>query len=91
MMVLLSSFLPPLCVCVFVSHLSQYDTDGDGKLSTTELSRLCKALGSRLTHSELEAAVTALDLNRNGYVEEEEFLRWWRGGTDPSGGLSMNV
>lgn len=81
------SWLTSLLLCVVVSL--QYDTDGDGRLSTTELSRLCKALGSRLSHSELEAAVTALDLNRNGYIEEEEFLRWWRGGTDPSGGLTV--
>jgi len=49
--------------------------DKDGKLSTTELATLCKQLGSKLSHSELEAAVVALDLNRNGFIEEEEFLR----------------
>lgn len=36
--------------------------DGDGKLSTTELSRLCHAMGSKLTHSELEAAIATLDV-----------------------------
>lgn len=60
-------------------------------MSTTELAHLCKSLGSNLTHSELEAAVTALDLNRNGFIEEEEFLRWWRGNTDTTGGINMNM
>jgi Ca2+-binding EF-hand superfamily protein len=32
-----------------------------------------------LTHNELQAAITTLDVNRDGYIQEEEFLRWWRG------------
>ncbi|GAB5036608.1 golgi apparatus membrane protein tvp15 [Nannochloropsis oceanica] len=56
-----------------------FDEDQDGRLSTSELARLCHSLGSKLTHNELQAAVTTLDVNRDGYIQEEEFLRWWRG------------
>lgn len=45
----------------------QFDEDGDGRLSTTELSRLCHSLGSKLTHSELEAAIVSLDVSAPFY------------------------
>ena len=60
----------------------QFDEDQDGRLSTSELARLCHSLGSKLTHNELQAAITSLDANRDGYIQEEEFLRWWRGETE---------
>lgn len=48
---------------------AEFDEDGDGKLSTSELARLCHQMGSKLTHNELQAAVLTLDVNRDGYIQ----------------------
>jgi hypothetical protein len=54
---------------IIVIVRAQFDEDQDGKLSTTELARLCHSLGTKLTHSELEGAIMALDINRDGYIQ----------------------
>lgn len=53
-----------------------FDEDEDGRLSTSELARLCHQMGSKLTHNELQAAVTTLDVNRDGYVQVRGAVGW---------------
>lgn len=53
---------------------AEFDEDGDGKLSTSELARLCHQMGSKLTHNELQAAVLTLDVNRDGYIQVRGFV-----------------
>merc|ERR1712098_587384 len=58
---------------------NQHDVDHSGELDTAELARMAQALGSSLTHNELEAAIISLDTDRSGAVSFEEFMVWFRG------------
>jgi hypothetical protein len=51
---------------------------GDNRLDIRELGQLCVDLGTMLSDQELEAALMMLDGNRNGFVEFDEFKKWWQ-------------
>jgi Ca2+-binding EF-hand superfamily protein len=52
------------------------DTNGDGKISTSELSKLLSRLGykNRIAAKEAEGMVNVLDSNGDGFVDLEEFM-----------------
>lgn len=56
---------------------SKYDVDGSGKLDSNELYDLCEELGYPLTNEEINSALQTLDTNRNGLIDQHEFLQWW--------------
>lgn len=60
------------------AKFDRLDVDRRGRVSAADLAVLCAELGSRLSHQELEGAILTLDCNRNGEVEYEPFLEWWR-------------
>ena len=57
---------------------TQYDQNGDGTISATEFQTLSEDLGEKLEGNELDEAVRALDKDKSGVIEFEEFLEWWQ-------------
>ena len=54
------------------------DTDGSGALSPAEIGRLCEAMGSALSPTELQQAMQSIDSDHNGNVSFDEFAAWRR-------------
>jgi calmodulin len=52
-----------------------FDTNKDGKISKDELSQVLQNLGSQASEEELENMINNADLNQNGFVEFEEFVK----------------
>lgn len=64
---LLSVF--PLMVCFMYS---QFDTNGDGEISTSELREaMKKLLGQQVGHRDIEEIIRDVDLNGDGRVDFE--------------------
>lgn len=60
------------------ARFDEFDHDGSGDLDVSEMQDLCKSLNKTLTIAQLEAAVRALDRNRNGKIDKKELIDWWR-------------
>ncbi|GMG40346.1 unnamed protein product [Ambrosiozyma monospora] len=56
-----------------------FDSDGDGKISPTELIRVLTTIGERLTEDEAKQMVEAADTDRDGQIDIEEFAKILRG------------
>lgn len=56
---------------------AHFDADGSGAIDARELRGLVATLGGYLTDKELDVALSALDRNGNGVIEEDEFVAWW--------------
>ena len=54
-----------------------FDRDGNGTMDIAEFGDLMKALGTAGDADELKAGLEALDNNRNGRIDFEEFAAWW--------------
>ncbi len=54
-----------------------FDRDGNGTMDIAEFSDLMKALGATGGPDELAAGLEALDSNRNGRIDFDEFAAWW--------------
>jgi len=52
-----------------------FDTNKDGKISKDELSQVLQNLGNQASDEELENMINNADLNQNGFVEFEEFVK----------------
>lgn len=50
-------------------------------IDASELALCCSDLGHPLSESELEEALTLLDSDGSGQVEQAEFVRWWMHGS----------
>ncbi|KAL7848085.1 hypothetical protein AOLI_G00228030 [Acnodon oligacanthus] len=54
----------------------EFDTNGDGQISTAELREaMKKLLGQQVGHRDLEDILQDIDLNGDGHVDFEEFVR----------------
>ncbi|XP_063769180.1 calcium-binding protein 1 isoform X1 [Pseudophryne corroboree] len=54
----------------------EFDTNGDGEISTTELREaMKKLLGQQVGHRDIEDIIRDVDLNGDGQVDFEEFVR----------------
>ncbi|XP_069038297.1 calcium-binding protein 1a isoform X2 [Lepisosteus oculatus] len=54
----------------------EFDTNGDGEISTAELREaMKKLLGQQVGHRDLEEILRDIDLNGDGHVDFEEFVR----------------
>ncbi|XP_042187029.1 calcium-binding protein 1 [Oncorhynchus tshawytscha] len=54
----------------------EFDTNGDGVISTSELREaMRKLLGQQVGHRDMEDILRDIDMNGNGHVDFEEFVR----------------
>eukprot|EP00090_Calanus_glacialis_P039722 TRINITY_DN69168_c0_g1_i1.p1 TRINITY_DN69168_c0_g1~~TRINITY_DN69168_c0_g1_i1.p1 ORF type:complete len:177 (-),score=69.08 TRINITY_DN69168_c0_g1_i1:87-539(-) len=58
---------------VFREAFGQFDKNGDGSISTKELSNVMRSLGQNPTEAELQDAINEVDVDGSGAVEWEEF------------------
>ena len=65
---------------------SHFDSNQNNRIETSEFRNLLLALGQvqsqpdvneELIDGEVEAGIEALDANRNGTIEFNEFIAWW--------------
>ena len=52
-----------------------FDQDGDQLISMGELSNVIHILGGKLTHEEIEEMIKEADIDGDGYINYEEFVR----------------
>lgn len=51
----------------------QFDANGDGKISVSELGNVFKSMGTSYTEAELNRVLDDIDIDRDGYINLEEF------------------
>eukprot|EP00747_Dinoflagellata_sp_TGD_P122322 gnl/TRDRNA2_/TRDRNA2_173600_c6_seq5.p1 gnl/TRDRNA2_/TRDRNA2_173600_c6~~gnl/TRDRNA2_/TRDRNA2_173600_c6_seq5.p1 ORF type:complete len:314 (+),score=52.46 gnl/TRDRNA2_/TRDRNA2_173600_c6_seq5:54-944(+) len=54
----------------------QWDSDGNGKISKAELSRVMMKLNPKYTQQEIDVMFNAADSNQDGWMDYREFTRW---------------
>merc|ERR1712151_355286 len=59
----------------FKETFSLFDKDGDGKITTKELGVVMKALGKNPTEAELQKTIKENDLDENGSMDFDEFVK----------------
>jgi len=57
---------------------NRYDEDGSGTIDHQEFRKMMSDLGVEMSRAEFQEAVSMLDNDRNGTVDFEEFLGWWK-------------
>ncbi|PIA63707.1 hypothetical protein AQUCO_00201215v1 [Aquilegia coerulea] len=57
-----------------------FDSNGDGKISSTELGDVLRALGSYTTDEELQQMMEEIDKDGDGFIDLDEFAEFHRGG-----------
>ena len=53
----------------------QFDIDHQGRISFANLQAVARELGETMTDEEISEMITAADLDKDGFISEEEFLR----------------
>ncbi|XP_078176867.1 putative calcium-binding protein CML18 [Carex rostrata] len=53
---------------------SRFDANGDGKISTTELTEILRALGSDAHPDEVQNMMNEMDIDQDGFVDFDEFV-----------------
>lgn len=61
------------------TSLVTYDSEGKGKIDTSELSDLLQKLGLQLDSQQMSQCQEQLDPRSSGKVQYDEFLEWWHG------------
>lgn len=65
-------------------------SDGDGKITSTELANIVQAFGQNASDTEIAKMVKAVDIDGNGYIDFTEFLSMMAGiGGDGDGGQEL--
>ncbi len=54
-----------------------FDKDKNGVMDASEFSKLLDALGAEMTKDEVSEGLRALDDNKNGLIDFDEFVAWW--------------
>ncbi|KAL4237820.1 hypothetical protein ACF0H5_002532 [Mactra antiquata] len=61
-------------IAEFRLAFSVFDKDGDGTISTNELSNVLKNMGQNLTDEDLDEMIQEVDEDGNGEIDFDEFL-----------------
>jgi calmodulin len=56
---------------------SHFDVDGNGVIEHDEFGALLRTLDDTIGDDDIRAGLDALDENRNGVIDFDEFLEWW--------------
>ena len=56
---------------------NQFDRDGNGKIDFGEFTELMDALDANLTGDQARLGFEAIDTDRSGQINFNEFLAWW--------------
>lgn len=60
-------------------QFAECDANGDGRIDFTEFAELLENLGSTVPPEKQRGHFDAIDLDRDGAIDRNEFLQWWRG------------
>eukprot|EP00877_Chromochloris_zofingiensis_P010488 jgi/Chrzof1/5693/Cz16g12010.t1 len=55
----------------------QYDLNDDGRLDVSETMKMLATQGLQVSQEEAKAALEVMDNNKDGYIEFDEFVKWW--------------
>ena len=55
----------------------RFDKDNSGSISLQELQLIAKELGTVMPDDDAKAAMEELDVNKDGMLNFEEFVKWW--------------
>ncbi|XP_073273644.1 calcium-binding allergen Ole e 8-like [Primulina huaijiensis] len=69
----------------------RFDSNGDGKISTTELSGVLEALGSSISDEEVAKMMVEIDSDKDGHINLEEFAAFCKGEADPYNSAEKEV
>jgi Ca2+-binding EF-hand superfamily protein len=58
-------------------HFNRCDSGGKGYLTASEFRNLSYQLGVILDDAELKEAILQIDIDGNGQIDIDEYLRWW--------------
>lgn len=59
-------------------QFDECDADGDQRIDFAEFSQLLDNLGSQVPPGHRQTQFNEIDLNRDGAVDRNEFMDWWR-------------
>ncbi|CAH8258064.1 unnamed protein product [Arabidopsis lyrata] len=62
----------------------QFDSNGDGKISVSELGNVFKSMGTSYTEEELNRVLDEIDIDRDGFINQEEFATICRSSSSAS-------
>ena len=58
-------------------HFDYFDEDNSGRLNLNEFRQLFKVIAPDSKRSEADAGFAAIDTDKSGEIEFDEFLDWW--------------
>lgn len=61
-----------------IARSVKYFADDDGVLSQDEFRKLCAEFAPDLSNEEMKAALQLIDTNKDGFIEFDEFVRFWQ-------------
>ncbi|OVA01741.1 EF-hand domain [Macleaya cordata] len=70
---------------------NRFDANGDGKISSTELGDVLKALGSETSAEELKQMMDEIDTDGDGFIDLKEFADFHRGGSNGNGSVQDGI
>ncbi|KAL7231528.1 hypothetical protein ACSBR2_009723 [Camellia fascicularis] len=69
---------------------NKFDANGDGKISSSELRSILKALGTETSTEEVHRMMTEIDKDGDGFIDLREFTDFHRRGSDGGEGSNNN-
>jgi calmodulin len=54
-----------------------FDTDGNGQIELKEFIELLTVLSPKTKASHVQEGFSIIDNNNDGYIDFDEFLKWW--------------